>query len=157
MTTPKDWMEVISKKMAEAEVAGFINPGAPFVECEVRRVEGGGEAPPPSDARSDANWILKESAVYGETLSLDLWYPMLRNIKEIEVGLIDVRAVDSIRIRFDYSRNGWVILQASKFEWEEGDEAQDADWQEVAFVQAWHRNAQRKLASLRDERGEAKR
>ncbi len=61
-------------------------------------------------------------------LSVDLWSDV---IKEIEIGLEHVRAADSIRVRYDFDRDGYVILQSS---------ADPDDWQEVAFVQAWGRN-----------------
>lgn len=81
-----------------------------------------------------------EIAIRGATLVADLWYPGVEgNVDTIEVGLVCVRAADSIRIKFDYERNGYSILQASTFEWEEGDELMDSDWQEVAFIEAWVR------------------
>ena len=55
---------------------------------------------------------------------------------EINIGLVDVRAADSIRVSYDFDRDGWVIKQASVFEWDVGDTEMDEDWQEVAFIQA---------------------
>lgn len=55
----------------------------------------------------------------------------------IEIDLYDVRAADSIRIQYDFERDGYVILQASIFEPE--DDEMDEDWQEVAFIRAWAR------------------
>lgn len=55
-----------------------------------------------------------------------------------EIGLCDVRAADSIRVLYDFERDGWVIQQASRFSWD-ADEEIDEDYQEVAFVQAWAR------------------
>jgi hypothetical protein len=63
-------------------------------------------------------------------------------VDAIEVGLVDVRAADSILIRYDFQRDGFAIFQASRFEWEADDEVQDPDWQEVAFVQAWARESE---------------
>jgi hypothetical protein len=69
-----------------------------------------------------------------------LAYPRVNgSAKSIEVALTDVRAADSIRVTYDFERDGWSILQASVFEWDCTDEVMDADWQEVAFVQAWGR------------------
>ena len=82
--------------------------------------------------------IFRESVVNGDTLDIPLWYPRNSEIKKLEISLMDVRAADSITIEYDFVRDGWVIKQASKFEWEE-DETCDPDWQEVAFVQAWAR------------------
>lgn len=76
----------------------------------------------------------------GTTRQLDLWYPRVEgNPQFVELGLIDVRAADSIRISYDFERDGWKIEQASTFEWEADDKVCDPDWQEVAFVQAWGR------------------
>lgn len=82
-------------------------------------------------------------------LGVDMWYPRLgvdggqpREFDHpvtVEVGLSDVRAADSIRIEYDFARDGYSIKQASVFQWEVDDEVCDADWQEVAFVQAWAR------------------
>lgn len=59
-------------------------------------------------------------------------------IDSIEIDLIHVRAVDSIVIRFDFERNGYVIYQASRFSWPDG-EPFDPDWAEVAFIGAFAR------------------
>lgn len=75
---------------------------------------------------------------------VSLWYPRSEgHPKEIDLGLMDVRAADSIRISYDFARDGWVIKQASRFEWPAGDTVMDEDWQEVAFVQAWGREEER--------------
>lgn len=69
-----------------------------------------------------------------------LLYPRTEgSASAIEVSLCDVRAADSIRVSYDFERDGWKIEQASVFEWEPDDEVCDPDWQEVAFVQAWAR------------------
>lgn len=71
---------------------------------------------------------------------VELYYPRIDppRLKAVQVGLMDVRAADSIEITYDFDRDGWVIKQASKFEWEIGEKV-DGDWQEVAFVKAWGR------------------
>lgn len=75
------------------------------------------------------------------TLLADLWYPGLPgNATHVEIGLLDVRAADSIRIHYDFGRDGYAIEQAGRFEWDVEDETCDPDWQEVAFVQAWARD-----------------
>lgn len=77
-------------------------------------------------------------SVRGETCRVDFWYPRNEgNAKFVEVGLSDVRAADSIRIHYDFERDGYVIEQAAIFEWPADDEEMDRGWQEVAFVQAW--------------------
>ncbi len=83
----------------------------------------------------------------GETLSVCIWYPPRKgevgygddNARFIEVQLIDVRAADSIRIHYDFERDGYAIEQASTFEWDMDAEVHDPDWQEVAFIEAWAR------------------
>jgi len=73
-----------------------------------------------------------------------LWYPGIEgNAEEIEIELEHVRAADSIRVSYDFDRDGWVIKQASTFSWEADDKVCDSDWQEVAFVQAWARDKDR--------------
>jgi hypothetical protein len=75
----------------------------------------------------------------GEVLAADLYYP--RNgggrVTTIEVGMCDVRSADSIRISYDFERDGWSIKQASIFEWSIEDKVCDEGWQEVAFIQSW--------------------
>jgi hypothetical protein len=83
----------------------------------------------------------------GGILFVDLWYPRLPDDRErspdhpavLELGLSDVRAADSIRIEYDFARDGYSVKQGSKFSWEADEDTHDADWQEVAFVQAWAR------------------
>ena len=76
-------------------------------------------------------------------LAIDLWYPRAEDRpKFIEVGLVDVRAADDIRISYDFERDGWKIEQASRFEWSGDDEVMDPDWREVAFVRAWARKVE---------------
>lgn len=76
-----------------------------------------------------------------DTKRVELWYPRSDGSERfVEVGLVDVRAADSIRISYDFDRDGWRIEQASRWEWPAGDPVCDQDWQEVAFVQAWARD-----------------
>ena len=84
---------------------------------------------------------IEEAEIHGDTLHVDLWYPRVEDnpVDKIQVGLIDVRAADDIRIGYDFDRDGWVVEQASTFEWEADDKVCDEDWQEVAFIEAWGR------------------
>lgn len=81
----------------------------------------------------------------GEVLEVALLYPPYRDgdspgkVRCVEVDMESTRASDSIRIHYDFERDGYVIQQASTFEWEVDDAQMDADWQEVAFIQAWGR------------------
>ena len=90
-------------------------------------------------------YILSEARVRGDTLSLDLWYPPYPGEKPTEgepskvvIGLMAVRAADSIRVSYDYTRDGYVIEQAARFSFRDKDD-NDPEWREVAFVQAWGR------------------
>ena len=74
-----------------------------------------------------------------DTLNVELWYPYHNKIKYVEVGLVDVRATDNIRISYSHDRNGWVIEQASIFSWDVDDKECNEDWQEVAFIESWGR------------------
>ena len=73
------------------------------------------------------------------TLEVELWYPRTEsNPSTVELGLTDVRAADSIRITYDFERDGWSILQASG--WYRDQQFGDVmDWQEVSFIKAWAR------------------
>lgn len=76
------------------------------------------------------------------TVFVSLCYPRIdENAHTVEIGLDDVRAADSIRVLYDFDRDGWVIQQASKFSWAVGDDEMDQDFQEVAFIKAWARGS----------------
>lgn len=74
----------------------------------------------------------------GQSVHVELMYPSRdqQSQAHVSVGLEHVRAADSIRITYDFDRDGWVIWQASKFEFEAGDPL-DERWREAAFCQAW--------------------
>jgi hypothetical protein len=76
----------------------------------------------------------------GRTFHLDLWYPRIEEeIESIEIGLVSVRASDSIQVSYDFDRDGWVVRQASTFDWDIDDKECNPDWKEVVFIQAWGR------------------
>ena len=81
---------------------------------------------------------------YEDTAHVDLWYPRSRGIGFVEVGLVDVRAADSVRLSYDFDRDGWRIEQREGID--RGGCIEDGDWVEVAFLRAW--------ALTRDEPGE---
>jgi hypothetical protein len=74
-----------------------------------------------------------------------LWYPRIQAgesasetiVDEVLIGLCDVRSADGILVSYDFARDGYVIKQASKFDWRKDDGPHGPDWQEVAFVEAW--------------------
>ena len=71
-----------------------------------------------------------------------LYYPRTHDdpeMKQVTIGLCDVRAADDIQISYDFDRDGYVIKQASIFSWSGDDPVCDPDYQEVAFIQAWQR------------------
>ncbi len=82
---------------------------------------------------------MKEDILFeGDTCVVDVWYPRSPGaIKYVQVGLVDVRAADSIRINYDFMRDGWVIEQASISKWAPDDEVCDPGWKETAFLPAW--------------------
>lgn len=74
----------------------------------------------------------------GETATVEILYPRSTGLRFVEVGLCDVRAADSLRISYDFDRDGWVVEQAKYSVWDEHDPLpHDAGWTEVAFCQAW--------------------
>ena len=51
--------------------------------------------------------LKKEITQQGDSVHVDLWYPRTANpIKAVQVGLVDVRAADDIRIEYDFDRDG---------------------------------------------------
>ena len=87
----------------------------------------------------NAKQIIDDARAVGDSLNLNLWYPGLDTnpIKRIQIGLMDVRSSDDIRVSYDYARNGWLIEQPSKSEWDSSDAVCDQCWVEVAFCEAW--------------------
>lgn len=95
-----------------------------------------------SDEKKPEVYLAPDAFVLRERrMCVELYYPRSEDRpNEIEVGLCDVRAADSILIRYDFERDGWSILQASAETIDDEGEEQDPDWQEVAFAPAWARN-----------------
>lgn len=76
-------------------------------------------------------------------MTVDLWYPRSDGQPAaVEVGLVDVRAADGLRISYDFDRNGWKVEQQSRFSWGEDDEVCDPGWEESAFIPAWGKEAE---------------
>lgn len=84
------------------------------------------------------NPVTVETMPNGELACVDLWYPRNDgNVKAIRLGLMDVRAADSLIISYDFERDGWRIGM---------DETRDMETYadvvrenvEVAFVPAWN-------------------
>lgn len=86
---------------------------------------------------AETDSILSEAKRYGDCLHIDLSYPRgAGHVKAIQVGLMDVRAADSIQVSYDFERDGWVIKRQFYIEHDEWMEPV-GDWQEAAFIQAW--------------------
>ena len=87
----------------------------------------------------DKDFVIEEIRSYGDELHVGLWYPDNPDteISKIVIALMDVRAADDIRISYDKDRDGWLIEQATVFEWPIDDKVGDAGWTETAFAPAW--------------------
>jgi len=72
-----------------------------------------------------------------DTLTVELWYPRSRPVQFIELDLIDTRAADTIRISYDFNRDGWLVEQRHIAETKEGGHIADLEWKEAAFCPAW--------------------
>ncbi len=90
------------------------------------------EAPDPIANEALDSDIVRVSSD-GHTVLVDLWYPKIRDIKAVEIGLVDVRSADNILIDFDFERNGWRIRMDHAY----GSEIVE-EKQEVAFIDAWN-------------------
>lgn len=82
----------------------------------------------------DINQIDKEKIVH-----LEMNYPRNNIIDTIEIGLSEVRASDDIRIKYDFERDGWLILQPKEYyiKLADGSIEYKEEWKESAFCQAW--------------------
>lgn len=92
--------------------------------------------------RADKNdcMTIKEAFRRGDIVHIDLWYPRVDgNPSYLQIGLMDTRAADDLRISYDFVRDGWSVEQASTFRWDVDDDECDPDWEEVAFIEAWGR------------------
>lgn len=91
-----------------------------------------------------------------DVLNVTLTYPNIGSkgvVQFIEVDQESVRASDALRLHYDYDRDGWVVLQASRFAWPVDDKVQDSDWQEVAFIQSGAREETDEEQNIRIEGG----
>lgn len=74
----------------------------------------------------------------GGVLCVDINYP--RNpdaeYRAVQIGLMDVRAADDIRVSYDFGRDGWKIEQ-EEIVTDHGHYQGTGQWTEVAFVDAW--------------------
>lgn len=75
----------------------------------------------------------------GHVAQVDLWYPNVQEgeTSEVRVGLVSVRAADDIVIRYDFARDGWVILMERTID--RGSHTEETGiLDEMAFVPAWN-------------------
>ncbi len=80
-----------------------------------------------------------------DTIGVELYYPRTPgHVTYVEVGLMDVRAADGIRVSYDFDRDGFVVEQP----WYEDVEItkpgatyrsfdQVEHWHEVGFFKSW--------------------
>jgi hypothetical protein len=80
--------------------------------------------------------IIRDIEAYDDYITVNLWYPRSSSIKAIEVGLMDVRASDGLRLEYDFERDGWIIKQQVSIP-TDGGGFNLGEWQEVAFIQSW--------------------
>lgn len=76
-------------------------------------------------------------------ISVDLYYPRAQvrdrtdqQPQQVNIGLLCVRAANSITVDYDFDRDGYRVRMPSKFRWNCGEE-QDDQLKEVAFIPAW--------------------
>lgn len=67
-----------------------------------------------------------------DLLEANLCYPRSGGPKAVEVGLIDVRCAASLRIEYDFGRDGWVIRREEVVLL--SDHSEEQQWPEVAFI-----------------------
>lgn len=73
-----------------------------------------------------------------DTIDVELAYQRNKKIKYLTFGICDVRASDGIRISYDFDRDGYVIEQPTKLQWQLNDpNSGDMKWKETAFIQSW--------------------
>lgn len=77
----------------------------------------------------------------GNVVRVEMDYPKATNINTVEVGVTAVRAVDNIRVHFDFDRDGWVITQPQRWHTPHPTEPNvfelQEEWVEAAFCPAW--------------------
>jgi hypothetical protein len=80
---------------------------------------------------------ITDVAVHGDTAHIDIWYPRSSEVKFIEVGLMDTRSSDGVRVSYDFERDGWVIEQSAPTMEDRGTHREMVDhWQEVYFARS---------------------
>lgn len=74
-----------------------------------------------------------------KTIHLEINYPRRNEIDTVEIGLCDVRSSDNIRIKYDFERDGWIILQPRGYHPKLSENSYDyaEEWIESAFCPAW--------------------
>ena len=80
--------------------------------------------------------ILTQGSVSTEAMHLDLVYPRNQgHVECVEVGLTDVRSADSVRLSYDFVRDGWKVEQERSVRKEWG-EVLSLGWEEVGFFES---------------------
>jgi hypothetical protein len=79
------------------------------------------------------------AGLFGDTIRVELIFTQVSDAfpRYVEIDIESVRSADSVRVSYDYDRDGWSVEQARFFSWAADDKVRDAGWTEVAFVRAW--------------------
>ena len=74
----------------------------------------------------------------GKHAGVDLYYPDRARPSDtyVVVGLMDIRASGSVRLWYDFERDGFVIERQTRYEWKAADTVCDPGWEFAAFVPA---------------------
>lgn len=72
---------------------------------------------------------------------VELMYPPYNAPGSVTVGHSTVRCADSIRVTYDFKRDGWSVQQAQNFEWPDDGLDHDDGWTEVYFAESWAQEA----------------
>lgn len=80
-----------------------------------------------------------EKGTEEKVIHVEVEYPRHNEIDTVQIGLSDVRASDDIRVKYDFERDGWVILQPRGYHPKVDEDSYDyeEEWIESAFCQAW--------------------
>jgi hypothetical protein len=113
--------------------------------------------------------IIDDPSTRDRVVNVELSYPPREYERDrrpysrvIEVGLMDVRAADDLRISYDFKRDGWsiqqawieVVVVAPSSEHPHGYDDHVDRWEEVAFIRAWGLNAEKGMAGPGSKVGE---
>jgi hypothetical protein len=84
--------------------------------------------------------MTEHAAIRDGVAFVDVGRPESHQPHAVEVVLMDTRASDSIRIVYDFPRNGWSVLRPKLAYVQTGESSYEerAEWIEVHFSESWH-------------------